>query len=254
MVNRIQRYAATDNNGQRSAFVRMDIQRQIASPSLMAGVSELRLIYKAAGWTLPITISVLAPTRNHRGVHMSRLVEAIRQHVTGNYIEESLRKICRSVNLSQPRSQLLCSLEYPYREQFTPITIEMSERGPIRYVFERIGITACPCSKEISGIGHMQRTHLQLEILNSAPLDFEEVAHSMDECFSTTPEEFLKRPDEAEKVINAQENPKFVEDVVRDCIKRFPKAKRIEGRSYESIHVHNARALWENPKIPKRRR
>ena len=243
----------TDNHGQRSGFAGVDVQRQVASPSLMAGVSELRLVYKATGWTLPITISVLAPTRNHRGVHMSRLVEAIRQQATGHYIEESLRNICRSVNLSQPRSRLVCNLEYPYREQFTPITIEMSERGPIRYTFERIGITACPCSKEIAGIGHMQRTHLQLEILNSTPLNFEEVIHNMDECFSTTPEEFLKRPDEAQKVINAQENPKFVEDVVRDCIKRFPKAKRIEGKSFESIHVHNARALWENPKTPKDR-
>ena len=76
-------------------------------------------------------------------------------------------------------------------------------------------------------------------------LDFEEVALKMGECFSTTPIEFLRRPHEAEKILEAQANPKFVEDIVRECLKKFPNANKIEARSFESIHAHDASAVWK---------
>ncbi|MFQ6011316.1 MAG: GTP cyclohydrolase, FolE2/MptA family, partial [Nitrososphaerales archaeon] len=117
--------------------------------------------------------------------------------------------------------------------------------GPDQHrAVEKGGITACPCSKEITGIGHMQRSRLRIEVTSNNTLNFEEVALKMSECFSAEPVEFLKRADEAEKILEAQANPKFVEDIVRDCLERFPTASKIEARSWESIHAHDAVAIW----------
>lgn len=229
-----------------------DVQAEPAEIGVMAGIQDLRLIYEGRYWSLPIRLTILTSTSNHRGVHMSRLVSAAEHNVKGEYLEKSLRNICKEVDKSQPGARLVCELEYPYREQFMGIRLELSERGSIRYFFERTGITACPCSKKIAGIGHMQRTKLSLEITSREVLNFEEVALRMDECFSTVPEQNLKRTVEAAKVIEAQTNPRFVEDVVRECLKRFPLAARIEARSYESIHVHDAVAVWTKPRRSQR--
>ena len=56
--------------------------------------------------------------------------------------------------------------------------------------------------------------------------------------------EFVYGAEEANKIIDAQDNSKFVEDVVRDCLKRFPNAKYIHAQSLESIHSHDAIASW----------
>ena len=222
-----------------------DVQVQKADLAVMAGIRKLSTIYHGSRWTLPVKVSVLVSTVDNRGVHMSRLVGAVQEHMHGDYIEESLKKICKGVNKTQPQCMVTAELDYPYRDQFLHVKVSVAESGKIGYHFRRIGITACPCSKEIIGIGHMQRSALSLETNSEEMLDFEEVAMRMGECFSTTPTEFLRRPHEAEKIIEAQANPKFVEDVVRDCLKRFPNAERIEARSFESIHAHDAVAFWQ---------
>lgn len=222
-----------------------DVHMQKADLSVMAGIKKLSTIYHGSRWTLPMEVSVLVSTVDNRGVHMSRLVGAVQKHMQGDYIEESLKKICKEVNKTQPQCIVTAELDYPYRDQFLHVKIKVGENGKIGYHFRRIGITACPCSKEIIGIGHMQRSELSFEICSEEMLDFEEVAMKMGECFSTTPTEFLRRPHEAEKIIEAQANPKFVEDVVRDCLKRFPNADKIEARSFESIHAHDAVAVWQ---------
>jgi len=90
----------------------------------------------------------------------------------------------------------------------------------------------------------MQRSRLRIEIASHSTMNFEEVALKMAECFSAEPVEFLQRTEEAEKILEAQANPKFVEDIVRDCLERFPTSSRIEARSWESIHAHDAVAVW----------
>ena len=92
----------------------------------------------------------------------------------------------------------------------------------------------------------MQRTVLKLKLSDTSIVNFDETALDLSACFSTTLEEFLNRPDEAKKIIEAQENSKFVEDVVRDCKKRFPHAKYINATSLESIHSHNTVAYWDS--------
>jgi GTP cyclohydrolase I len=221
-----------------------DIHEEYAEISLLGGVGELTHIHKGIDWMLPIKYSIVVPTRNRRGVHMSRLVAAAQKNSEGERIEDSMRNICRDVNQSQIGCRIGCEIQYPYKDQFMPITIKMREKGNIIYRFQRTGITACPCSKEMVGVGHMQRAILKLKMKSETIQDFGEVAERMGECFSSVPEEHLKREDEGVKIKEAQENPKFAEDVVRDCLKKFPDAISIEVRALESIHLHDAIALW----------
>jgi len=221
-----------------------DVHEEYSQVNVFGGVGGLTHIHKGKDWMLPIEYTILVPTQNNRGVHMSRLVAAAQKHSEGEQIEHSMREICKEVNKTQPGCRVICDVQYPYKDQFMPITIKMSERGKIRYTFQRTGITACPCSKQLVGIGHMQRTVLKLRMDSDDIQDFSEVAEKMGECFSTIPAEHLKREDEGEKILEAQEHPRFAEDVVRECLKRFPNATSIEARSLESIHLHDAIAYW----------
>lgn len=221
-----------------------DIHEEYVEIDVLGGVGGLTHIHKGSDWMLPVKYAILVPTQNRRGVHMSRLVAAAQKHSEGERIEHSMRAICREVNKTQPGCRIICEIQYPYKDQFMPITIKMNERGKIHYTFQRTGITACPCSKQLVGVGHMQRTVLKLKIVSRGIEDFVEVAEKMGDCFSTIPEEHLKREDEGEKIMEAQSRPRFAEDVVRECLKRFPNATSIEARSLESIHFHDAIAYW----------
>ena len=66
-----------------------------------------------------------------------------------------------------------------------------------------------------------------------------------------TGKNILKRPDEKFVTEKAYDNPKFVEDMVRDIAIRLNKESRIEGyivesENFESIHNHSAYAMIEH--------
>jgi GTP cyclohydrolase IB len=108
----------------------------------------------------------------------------------------------------------------------------------------------CPCSKEISDYGaHNQRSHVSIEAELAAPhtLDFEELAQIAESAASCEVYGLLKRPDEKYVTERAYDNPKFVEDLVRDLalaldghrgIQRYV----VEVENFESIHNHSAYA------------
>ena len=63
----------------------------------------------------------------------------------------------------------------------------------------------------------------------------------------------LKRPDEKHVTERGYDNPKFVEDVVRDVAMRLNRDPRVgayvvESENFESIHNHSAYALIEHDK------
>jgi len=221
-----------------------DVHEEYAEVNVLGGVGNLTHIHKGKGWMLPINYSILVPTQNRRGVHMSRLVAAIQKNNENERIEYSMRDICKEVNRTQPSCKIICEIRYSYQDQFIPIIIKMGEKGNIQYIFSRTGITACPCSKVMVGIGHMQRAELTLKMISGKIQDFDNVAWKMGECFSTIPKEHLKREDEGEKIQEAQSKPRFAEDVVRECLTRFSNATSIEVKSFESIHLHDAVAYW----------
>ena len=112
----------------------------------------------------------------------------------------------------------------------------------------------CPCSKEISEYGaHNQRSHIRLEALVDDNLSIEEMIRTIEPEGSCELYGLLKRPDEKHITEKAYENPKFVEDMIRDvavALDREPRilAYTVETENFESIHNHSAYALIERDK------
>lgn len=113
----------------------------------------------------------------------------------------------------------------------------------------------CPCSKEISDYGaHNQRSlvTIRAEVLDGAllPIGWQELVRYAEDQASSEIWPLLKRPDEKWVTEHAYQNPKFVEDLVRDValalnadarIGRY----RVDVENFESIHNHSAYARIE---------
>ncbi len=109
----------------------------------------------------------------------------------------------------------------------------------------------CPCSKSISEYGaHNQRSHVTVSIESSGPVDPEEIIAIAEAQASSELYGLLKRVDEKHVTERAYENPKFVEDLVRDvavALRDDPRIRRfvVEAENFESIHNHSAVARIE---------
>ncbi|KAK46550.1 GTP cyclohydrolase [Caballeronia jiangsuensis] len=112
----------------------------------------------------------------------------------------------------------------------------------------------CPCSKKISQYGaHNQRSHVTIAAQLAGEVAVEELIRIAEEEASCELWGLLKRPDEKFVTERAYENPKFVEDLVRDVATRLNADERIvayvlEAENFESIHNHSAYAVIERDK------
>ncbi|MBV9891344.1 MAG: GTP cyclohydrolase I FolE2, partial [Rhizobacter sp.] len=109
----------------------------------------------------------------------------------------------------------------------------------------------CPCSKEISDYGaHNQRSHVTIRIEALAEFPWRELVRFAEDEASAEIWSSLKRADEKWITERAYENPKFVEDMVRDVALRLnadPRVGRymVDVENFESIHAHSAVARIE---------
>lgn len=109
----------------------------------------------------------------------------------------------------------------------------------------------CPCSKKISDRGaHNQRSHVTVNIETEDFIWVEEIIDLVEAQASCELYGLLKRPDEKIVTERAYDNPKFVEDMVRDIAHQLNIDERIlsytvESENFESIHNHSAYALIE---------
>lgn len=220
-----------------------DVQSESSRLPVDAGIANYRVWGSAGSLTMPVDLTVQTSTGLHRGVHMSRLVKAANSRRTRG-MEQWLRWICGEVNRTQPGSSVTASFELPFDDQFAKVTMRATQRGAITYRYLVDGLTACPCSKKMIGIGHMQRAQMTVVFKSDEAVDSMAVVDKISECFSARPKEHMKRLEEAKKILEAQANPRFAEDLVRECVKRFPAALFISGRCFESIHAHDAIATW----------
>lgn len=220
-----------------------DTQSEPAALAIDAGVSDLKVLYQDGKVALPVHLTIQTSTGLHRGVHMSRLVHAASSHDSPDIVSW-LRRICKQVNGTQPGSAVTCSFELPYADQFIPVSIKTSQAGSVQYKFTAKGMTACPCSKKMIGVGHMQRAEIAMMVKSRTPVDMLKLIDKMEECFSAIPTEKMKRIEEARKILEAQDHARFAEDLVRECARRFPNSVYIRARCFESIHAHDAIATW----------
>ena len=112
----------------------------------------------------------------------------------------------------------------------------------------------CPCSKKISDYGaHNQRSHVTVTAVLNDHLWIEDAVQLIESQASCEVYGLLKRPDEKYVTERAYDNPKFVEDMVRDVAGLLNAESRIdayivESENFESIHNHSAYALIERDK------
>jgi GTP cyclohydrolase I len=110
----------------------------------------------------------------------------------------------------------------------------------------------CPCSKKISEYGaHNQRSHVTIAAQVNGPIEIEELIRIAEQAASCELWGLLKRPDEKYVTERAYDNPKFVEDLVRDIALALAQDRRIRGYSvesenFESIHNHSAYAMIDH--------
>ncbi|MCX4187087.1 GTP cyclohydrolase FolE2 [Methylophaga sp. OBS4] len=107
----------------------------------------------------------------------------------------------------------------------------------------------CPCSKKISAYGaHNQRSLVTVEVNMDDSLSLDQLIGAVEEQASSQLYGLLKRPDEKYVTEFAYDNPKFVEDLVRDIAGTLDKNTAVSGfkvecENFESIHNHSAYAM-----------
>ena len=206
---------------------------------------------------------------NFKGTHMSRFVEILNSHnreISVESFEPMLREMVRKleaetghiemtfpyfINKTAPVSGVQSLLDYEVTFIGT-----ISAGGKYEFTMKVVvPVTSlCPCSKKISDYGaHNQRSHVTVTTVTNSHLWIEELVQMVEQQASCELYGLLKRPDEKYVTERAYDNPKFVEDMVRDvagCMNREPRidAYVVESENFESIHNHSAYALIEHDK------
>lgn len=204
-----------------------------------------------------------------KGTHMSRFLEVLNRH-HGQIRSDQIIEVCRDMKESLEAEEAHLELRFPYFIHKTApvtgsagmvdiqVTFECTIDGQEDFVMGVKGpaTSLCPCSKEISDYGaHNQRCMIEARV-RFTPGSFmwiEDLFDVMERAASTQVYAVLKRPDEKFVTEAAYDNPKFVEDIVRDLALALQAEDRIawyqvNSENYESIHNHNAYAQIERDK------
>lgn len=213
--------------------------------------------------TLEMTVG-LAP--DVKGTHMSRFVEILERE-RGELTLAELRRIMRDMLARLEAQSGRMELRFPYFiEKLAPVSgvaslidvdvawiAEAGEDGSMS-VTQQVAApvtSLCPCSKKISDYGaHNQRSQITITAVLRDDMSIEELVRVAEEEASCEVFGLLKRPDEKWVTERAYDNPKFVEDLVRDIALRMSADQRVErwtiqSENFESIHNHSAYALIE---------
>ena len=210
----------------------------------------------------------VALPHNFKGTHMSRFVEVLHQHereVSVESFRQMLAEMTRRLDATTGHIEM--SFLYfvmktaPVSGVASLMNYEASLIGEIRDGREEMWIrvvvpvtSLCPCSKRISERGaHNQRSHITIKARVLGHLWIEELIDVAEQEASSELFGILKRPDEKHVTERAYDNPKFVEDIVRDVAVRLNAEERVrayvvEAENFESIHNHSAYALIEKEK------
>lgn len=214
-----------------------------------------------------LTMTVELPSE-FKGTHMSRFLEVLGEYeaISAASIETVLDHLCE--RLDAQRSHI--DIEFPYfvtkrapvtgaagkMEYLCGLKTDKTADGELdRVMTLRVPVaTLCPCSKAISEYGaHNQRGIVSIEVRTEGFVWFEELIERIEECASCALFPVLKRADEKWVTERAYDNPRFVEDLLREVAVRMQEDDRvlwyrIEVENQESIHTHNAFASIERDK------
>ena len=220
--------------------------------------------------TAQVNLYVNLP-HNFKGTHMSRFIEVFHKYHE-NLTMQHFFDMLEEMRVRLDAQKAYGSIKFPYFiEKNAPVT---GAAGIMQYVCSYEGeteinasatdsairkfyitvevpvTTLCPCSKAISEYGaHNQRGTVRVKVLYSDFFWIEDVISMIENCASSPLYTALKRQDEKYVTEKAYENPRFVEDVVREVYLGLKKMGFkwfcVEAENEESIHNHNAYAYTE---------
>ena len=245
-----------------------------ALPIEQVGIRGLRhpLMIRTKAGTFPAVgnfeMDVALPA-NVKGTHMSRFVALLQKQteaIDSEVVVKMLREMLPLLNATEGRIQFsythfvkkaapVSGVESLMDYEVTWIAkgkllvtgnvdVELNLRALVPVM------SLCPCSKEISEYGaHNQRSHVTMSVILDAQtkMTVEDLVQAAESQASSELWGMLKRPDEKWVTERAYDNPKFVEDLVRDVAGQLKKDERIlslvvEAENFESIHNHSAYA------------
>jgi len=235
------------------------------------GIKDVRypMQIRVAGKSQPTvgqwTLDVALPAEK-KGTHMSRLIawlDSLNRPLDAATLKTELALMLDKLHASEGRIEARFPFFIRKRAPVSGVESLLDYQGA--WIAEtRSGRTAvwaevavpvkslCPCSKEISDYGaHNQRSLVTVKVeLIGEELPWNQLVRFAEESASSEIWPLLKRPDEKWVTERAYENPKFVEDLVRDVALRLNADARVgryrvEVENFESIHNHSAYARIE---------
>ena len=217
-------------------------------------------------------LSVSLP-HNYKGTHMSRFIEILNDWSDKNLLGIDIRGCLVEMidKLQAQKAEVKFEFKY-FIEKSAPVSGKKSLMGydcSFKGVYKKSGeykfilgvkvpvTTLCPCSKEISDYGaHNQRAIVSVNISYDEEniIWLEDLVELIERCASSPLYPILKRADEKYVTEKAYDNPKFVEDVLRDVVLKFREHPginwfEVDIDSIESIHNHSAWAYQKESKI-----
>jgi GTP cyclohydrolase IB len=210
----------------------------------------------------------VALPHNFKGTHMSRFVEVLHRNEREISVE-SFRDILVEMTEKLDAESGHIEMDFPYfvmkkapasgveslMDYKASLIGELHDGKPELWLKVVVAATSlCPCSKSISNYGaHNQRSHITIKARVEGHMWLEELIDIAESEASCEVYGILKRADEKYVTERAYDNPKFVEDIVRDVAVRLNKEERVrayvvEAENFESIHNHSAYALIEKDK------
>jgi len=242
-------------------------------PIQRVGVRGLRypLLWQSGEASVP-TVAVwglfVALPADQKGTHMSRFIALLERQARSLSLDALVPLHAEMLELLQadtgrfeltfplfvtktaPVSLVQSTMDYELA-----ISVDGGRTAPQVNVRILVPVTSlCPCSKSISDYGaHNQRSHVTVKacLLPGASLDVHDLIARVEQQASCELYGLLKRVDEKHVTERAYDNPKFVEDLVRDvaaAVRQTPGLASfvVEGENFESIHNHSAYARIES--------
>ena len=239
------------------------------------GVSQIRLPVKIETKNGSFQ-SVLATIRmtvdlphEFKGTHMSRFLEVMHPWSDRTLSSRGVSEILKEMRerLEAETAHFEMDFEY-FIEKEAPVSKmkgllgihcrfegTLSPKGEDFILSVAVPVTSlCPCSKEISDYGaHNQRSEIRVRVRYDHQDRYfwiEDLVALLEAQASCSVYPILKREDEKAVTEQAYENPKFVEDMVRDVVLALRSQPgiawfQVECENFESIHSHNAYAFQE---------
>ncbi len=224
---------------------------------LKLGAAELSTV---AEWDLDVALPA-----EQKGTHMSRFVawlESLDRAIDASELRRQMAAMLEKLHASAGRIEARFPFFLRKRAPVSGVESLLEYQG--RWIVEAKGgvvsvwaeavvpvKSLCPCSKEISDYGaHNQRSHVTVRVELLQDIAWQELVRFAEDSASSEIWPMLKRADEKWITERAYENPKFVEDLVRDVALRLnadPRVGRyvVDVENFESIHAHSAVARIE---------